>query len=57
MDAAGPQQPSQDGKVDTAVTAGCAARARLEEIIGHDFTRQLVAALVPVQGRRGSSSP
>jgi hypothetical protein len=57
MSAAGPQQPVQIEKATVSLTAGCAARARLEEIIGHDFMRQLLAALAPVQGRRGSSSP
>ena len=53
----GQQPPVQDHKAEVAVTAGCAARARLEEIIGRDFTQQLLAALAPVQGRRGASSP
>ena len=57
MSAAGPQQPVQVEKATVSLTAGCAARARLEEIIGQDFMRQLLAALAPVQGRRGSSSP
>jgi len=53
----GPQQPVQDHKAGVVVTAGCSARARLEQIIGRDFTQQLLAALAPAQGRRGSSSP
>jgi hypothetical protein len=57
MNAAGPQQPVEDDKVGVALSTGGAARARLEQIIGLAFTRQLLAALAPVQGRRGSSSP
>jgi hypothetical protein len=35
------------------------ARLRLEELLGRDFTQQLLGALAPAadQGRRGSSSP
>jgi hypothetical protein len=33
------------------------ARTRLEDHLGRDFARLLVAALAGPQGRRGSSSP
>jgi hypothetical protein len=33
------------------------ARARLEQLIGREFTERLVVALSPPHGRRGSSSP
>ena len=57
MNAAGPQQPVEDDEVGIAPIAGRSARARLEQIIGLAFTQQLLAALAPTQGRRGSSSP
>jgi hypothetical protein len=57
MDAARPQQQSKESKTGVTAGAGCSARARLERIIGRDFAQQLLAALTPPQGRRGSSPP
>ena len=49
--------PREVSGVGAPGSAACSAQARLEEEVGFDFARRLMRVLLPLQRRRGASSP